>query len=148
MIKAQQLDFSLLDLLMDYVKKQDFHSFVPGKMDDAPSRIIFERDMNWLRQSNKIIADVNEPSHGVGMEIMYAYLHDIPVISLLDEKNKPLSRMVEGSPHVLIIEYSSKEDLEESLEEFQLTELSVKSCLNCSNKYEKTVHHKNQCLKC
>ena len=148
MIKAQQLDFSLLDLLIDYVKKQNFHPFVPGKMDDAPSRIIFERDMNWLRQSSKLIADVNEPSHGVGMEIMYAYLHEIPVICLIDRKNKPLSRMVEGSPHIALIEYSNKEDLIKSLEGYQLMGLDVKFCPNCASQYEKTLHHDNKCLKC
>ena len=145
MIKAQQLDFSLLNLLIDYVEQQYFHPFVPGKMEDAPSKVIFERDMNWLKESSKIIADVNEPSHGVGMEIMYAYIHEIPVICLLDTRNKPLSRMVEGSPHVILLVYDSKEDLVSKLSEFKLNKLSVKLCEKC---HEKTVHQQDTCLKC
>lgn len=145
MIKAKQLDFSLLNLLIDFVKDQNFLPFVPGKMDDATSKAIFERDIYWLKQSNIIIADVNEPSHGVGMEIMYAYIYDIPVIGLIDKKNRPLSRMVEGGPHVVLIEYVSKEDLMDKLSKYQLEELQVKLCNNCN---EKTIHKKNLCLKC
>lgn len=145
MIKAKQLDFSLLDLLIDFVREQNFLPFVPGKMEDAPSKAIFERDINWLKQSNIIIADVNEPSHGVGMEIMYAYIHDIPVICLIDKRNRPLSRMVEGSPHVVLIEYKSKEDLIAKLNQYLLEELNVKLCNSCN---EKTLHKKNLCLKC
>ncbi|MCE7742792.1 MAG: hypothetical protein GOP50_10085 [Candidatus Heimdallarchaeota archaeon] len=145
MIKAQQLDFSLLDYLVEYTKKQNYQPFIPGKMDDAPSKVIFERDMNWLKLSEKIIADVNEPSHGVGMEIMYAYKHDIPVICLLNKKNKPLSRMVEGSPHIILIEYESKEDLDVKLGEMSLDKLDIDLCTNCQ---EKTLHLNKQCLKC
>ena len=145
MIKAQQLDFSLLDFLTEYVKDQNYNPFVPGKMEDAPSKIIFERDMNWLRQSSKIIADVNEPSHGVGMEIMYAYEHNIPVICLLNENNKPLSRMVEGSPHVHLIIYDSKDSLDVQISEIQLDRLNINHCKNCQ---EKTLHIEDTCLKC
>jgi len=145
MIKAQQLDFSLLDYLVDYTEKQDYHPFVPGKMDDALSKVIFERGMNWLKQSDKIIADVNEPSHGVGMEIMYAYNHDIPVICILNKRNKPLSGMVEGSPHIILIEYETQEDLDTKLGDMNLDELEIVLCTNCQ---EKTLHLIKHCLKC
>lgn len=145
MIKANQLDFSLLDFLIDFVEEQGYHPFVPGKMEDASSKVVFERDMNWLKDSTKIIADVNEPSHGVGMEIMYAYKYKIPVICLLNEKNKPLSRMVEGSPNTVIIVYNSKNDLEEKLMNFKLDKTNINFCSKCS---EKTIHLKNDCLIC
>ena len=145
MIKATKLDFSLLDILIDFVEKQNYQVFVPGKMKDTASKAVFERDMNWLRNSSKIIADVNEPSHGVGMEIMYAYLHNIPVICLMNENNKPLSRMVEGSPHTLTIYYSSKKDIEQKLKNVNLDETKI---LNCSNCGEKTIHLNDICLKC
>jgi nucleoside 2-deoxyribosyltransferase len=145
MIKAQQLDFSLLDILIDYTKSQGYNPFVPGKMEDASSKEIYERDMNWLRKSSKIIADVNEPSHGVGMEIMYAYQNDIPVICLLDEKNRPVSRMVEGSPNTVILIYHSKAEIEEKLDQFNLDNTNILLCSRCS---EKTIHLVNKCLKC
>ncbi len=145
MIKAQQLDFSLLDYLVKYAQTQGYNPFVPGKMDDAPSKVIFDRDLNWLKQSSIIIADVNEPSHGVGMELMYAYEHEIPVICLLDEKNVPLSRMVEGGPHTLILKYKTKEDLIEKIEKIDLSKLEINMCETCT---EKTLHLENICKKC
>ncbi len=145
MIKAQQLDFSLLDYLIEYVEKQEFHAYVPGKMDDAPSKVIFERDLNWLKQSSIIIADVNEPSHGVGMELMYAYEHEIPVICLLDQKNIPLSRMVEGGPHTLVLKYKTKEELIEKVEMINMNKLEIKKCEICT---EKTIQLENVCKKC
>lgn len=145
MIKAQHLDFSLLDLLFNFVQEQNFNSFIPGKMKDAPSKVIFDRDMNWLKQSDFIIADVNEPSHGVGMEIMYAYEHNIPVVCLLNTTNKPLSRMVEGSPHVYLLEYTTEQDLIEKLNGIRLAEMEITECKVCQ---EKTLHQRKKCLKC
>ena len=145
MIKAQQLDFSLLDYLIKYTQGQGYRPFVPGKMDDAPSKVIFERDLNWLKKSSVVIADVNEPSHGVGMELMYAYEHEIPVIWLLDEKNVPLSRMVEGGSHTLVLKYKTKEELIEKVEGIDLNNLEIKMCEACT---KKTVHLENICQKC
>lgn len=145
MIKAQQLDFSLLDFLIEYTQGQGYNPFVPGKMDDAPSKIIFKRDLNWLKKSSRIIADVNEPSHGVGMELMYAYEHGIPVICLLDEKNTPLSRMVEGGPHTLILKYKTKEELIEKVEKIDLNKLEIMVCETCA---KETIHLENVCKKC
>ena len=120
MIKSKKIDFSLLEYLINWIEKQGFHTFAPGKMEDAHPKIIFERDIKWLKQSSIIIADVNEPSHGVGMEIMYAYEHSIPVICLINRKNRPLSRMVEGCPITRIIEYDSEENLKEKMEKIRL----------------------------
>ena len=145
MIKSKQIDFSLLDFIVNWVEKQGFQAFVPGKMDDASSKIIFERDLNWLKQSDIIIADVNEPSHGVGMEIMYALEYSIPVLCLLDENNKPLSRMVEGSPHTLIVNYRDKNDLKFQLGLLKLRELNILNCEKCNIK---TIHLGNTCKNC
>ncbi len=145
MIKAAQLDFSLLDILVEFAESQGYNPFVPGKMEDATSKEVFERDMNWLKQSAGIIADVNEPSHGVGMEIMYALQNDMPVICLLNEKNRPLSRMVEGSPNTVVLMYHSKAEIEEKLNKFNLDKTKILFCSNCDNK---TIHLDNYCLKC
>ena len=145
MIKSKQIDFSLLDFIVNWVEKQGYQAFVPGKMEDATPKIIFERDLNWLKQSNVIIADVNEPSHGVGMEIMYAYEHSIPVLCLLNEGNKPLSRMVEGSPHIQLLTYTDNDSLTREMNKFSLIELQVMYCENCD---EKTFHLNKICEKC
>ena len=145
MIKAAQLDFSLLDILVEFAESQGYNPFVPGKMEDATSKEVFERDMNWLKQSAGIIADVNEPSHGVGMEIMYALQNDMPVICLLNEKNRPLSRMVEGSPNTVVLMYHSKAEIEEQLDKFKLDKTMILFCSVCN---DKTIHLDKKCLKC
>ena len=145
MIKSKQIDFSLLDFIVDWIEKQDFQAFVPGKMEDASPKIIFERDINWLKQSSLIVADVNEPSHGVGMEIMYAYEHSIPVLCLLNESNKPLSRMVEGSPHIQLLTYTDNESLTKEMNKFSLNEIQVMYCKKCG---DKTFHQNKICEKC
>ena len=83
MIKAKKIDFPLLDFLEKWVQKQNYKPFTPGKMKDANPQDIFDRDLSMLEKSEIIIADVNEPSHGVGMEIMYGFIYDIPIICTL-----------------------------------------------------------------
>ena len=40
---------------------------------------IYERDTEWLRSSDVLIAECTNPSHGVGYELAYAEAHNIPV---------------------------------------------------------------------
>lgn len=145
MIKSKKIDFSLLDFLIDYSKNQGYHPFVPGKMDDATPKEIYERDIRMLSQSKIILADVNEPSHGVGMEIMYGIKHDIPAICLIMKKNLPLSRMVEGSPNTLILEYETEKELSEKMIKIKIEDIEIKVCSNCK---EKSFHLNNNCVRC
>ena len=145
MIKSVGIDFSLLDIVEDWVTKQQLRPFTPGKMGDTTPEIIFNRDLKMLDKSDFIVADVNEPSHGVGMEIMYAYEHNMPVICLLDKRNKPLSRLVEGSPNVYLIEYENKSELEEKLKRIKLKEASIEFCKECQ---KNTIHIKKTCRRC
>ncbi|MFW9853065.1 MAG: hypothetical protein ACFFDS_08985 [Candidatus Thorarchaeota archaeon] len=145
MIKSKKIDLSLLNFLINYSENQGYHPFTPGKMDDATPKEIYERDIKMLSQSQIILADVNEPSHGVGMEIMYGIKHDIPVICLIMKNNFPLSRMVEGSPNTLILDYETEKELEEKMEKIRIEEIKIKLCKNCK---EKTFHMNNECIKC
>ena len=145
MIKSKKIDFSLLDYLENWVVNQGFSPFIPGKMGDASPKVVFKRDIDMLEKSRYIVADVNEPSHGVGMELMYAYKYEIPVLCFLNTANKPLSRMVKGSPHVLILEYETEEELITNFEEIKLQDLSLNLCVKCS---EKTIHLADKCVKC
>ena len=145
MIKSKKIDFSLLEFLIDFSEEQDYHPFVPGKMDDASPKEIYERDIRMLSQSKIILADVNEPSHGVGMEIMYGIKHHIPAICLIMKKNRPLSRMVEGSPNTLILEYETEQELKEKMKKIKIEEINIKFCENCN---KKSFHLNNNCTKC
>jgi nucleoside 2-deoxyribosyltransferase len=145
MIKSKKIDLSLLHYLEEWIVNQGLSPFIPGKMGDASPKVVFNRDMNMLDKSKYIVADVNEPSHGVGMELMYAYKHEVPVICFLNVANKPLSRMVEGSPHAIILEYENEEELKAKLEKIKLQDLHLVQCDDCS---EKTIHLADKCAKC
>jgi nucleoside 2-deoxyribosyltransferase len=145
MIKSAGIDFSLLDLLEEWIEKQNLISFTPGKLEDTEPEIIFDRDMAMLNKSDYIIADVNEPSHGVGMEIMYAFEHKMPVICVLHKNNKPFSRLGEGSPHLYLIEYENKNDLEIQLNRIELKETIIDFCESCQ---KNTIHIDKVCKKC
>ena len=41
---------------------------------------VFERDTDWLRACDAVIAEVSTPSHGVGFEIAYALERGKPVL--------------------------------------------------------------------
>lgn len=60
---------------------------------------VYRRDIEQLSRSDVMIAYVGEPSTGTGLEIEYAYNHNIPVF-ILYEKGKKISRMLRGCPAI------------------------------------------------
>ncbi len=59
---------------------------------------IYLRDVNWIRESDCLVAEVSTPSHGVGYEIGYALDLDKPVLCLYRE-GVVVSKMITGNPH-------------------------------------------------
>ena len=80
------------------------------------SRDIYERDVNWIRESDLLVAEVSTPSHGVGYEIGYALDLDKPVFCLY-QKGVVVSKMITGNPHPLLtmMEYQDMTHAEEIL---------------------------------
>ncbi|HMZ06659.1 MAG TPA: nucleoside 2-deoxyribosyltransferase [Anaerolineales bacterium] len=58
---------------------------------------VYERDVNWIRECNLLIAEVSVPSHGVGYEIAYALQIGKPVLCISQEGRK-VSKMITGNP--------------------------------------------------
>ncbi len=58
---------------------------------------IYKRDMEWLEQSDCLIADVSNPSLGVGFEVATALFRVRPCLCLY-HKDVFLSRMILGNP--------------------------------------------------
>lgn len=80
---------------------------------------IYSRDMNLLKESGAVIAEVTVPSTGVGYEICRALTLGIPVLCV----HKPealVSAMLLGNPNPLlqIKAYSKKEMLKQIISEF------------------------------
>ncbi len=78
---------------------------------------IHDRDMEWVLESDMLIAEVTTPSLGVGYEIGRAIEHKIPVICLYKNSDKKLSVMLTGSKGVKVIEYTSLEQALETLKQ-------------------------------
>lgn len=89
--------------------------------DHSNDRDIYNRDMDWLRSSHCVVAEVSAPSHGAGFEISYAlFVMGIPVLALHCNLGNRLSAMLEGcdSPNLTVIHYSDKEDIKPHLIDF------------------------------
>ena len=81
----------LLPFIRGILDEKDIDSFV-FEQGGTPQEI-FVRDYSNLESSDLIIAEVSEPSHGVGAEIALAFSHGLGIILLL-EQGKRLSSLI------------------------------------------------------
>ena len=75
---------------------------------------IYERDIDWIKQSDIMIAEVSTPSLGVGYEIAYAERLNKKIICLC-ENTANLSAMISGNPKLDLILYSKVDELKKKL---------------------------------
>jgi nucleoside 2-deoxyribosyltransferase len=80
---------------------------------------VFQRDTQWLRDCDAVIAEVSTPSHGVGFEIAYALDRGIPVLCLARD-GVPVSKMLTGirQAHFEFQIYGRPTEAEASMEAF------------------------------
>lgn len=75
---------------------------------------IHDEDMDWLLQSDLVIAEVTTPSLGVGYEIGRALEHNKPIITLFRPyESRRLSAMIEGSDAIACYNY---QDLSQAIQ--------------------------------
>ena len=58
---------------------------------------VYTRDVDWIRTSDVLIAEVSVPSHGVGYEIAFALGLGKPVLCVYQTGRK-VSKMITGNP--------------------------------------------------
>jgi 2'-deoxynucleoside 5'-phosphate N-hydrolase len=75
---------------------------------------VYQRDVEWIRNADALIAEVSVPSHGVGYEIGYALQVGKKVLCL-SKAGRKLSKMVSGNPDPNL-QVSSYEDNQEAIE--------------------------------
>ncbi len=79
-------------------------------------KFIYERDIKWLKSSDFVIAEVTNPSLGVGYELAIAEHHSKPILALFrPNTNGQLSAMLLGNPKVKVIEYEEVSELEKQI---------------------------------
>jgi 2'-deoxynucleoside 5'-phosphate N-hydrolase len=87
-------------------------------------RNVYERDVNWIKNCDVLIAEVSVPSHGVGYEIGFA-LNIGKAVLCLYQKDIRVSKMITGNPDpALTINLYS--DMEEAISQARLFLTSVK----------------------
>lgn len=94
-------------VLTEYIGKTNMSLKVQTKEIDAH---IYERDTEWLRQSDMVIAECSCPSLGVGYELGYAEAHGIPVYIFYNRSKTNLSAMLNGNSYFTVIPYESEEE--------------------------------------
>ncbi len=74
-------------------------------------RDVYERDVNWIKNCDALVAEVSIPSHGVGYEIGFALNIGKPVLCL-HHKERKVSKMITGNPDpaLTVCSYSSIEE--------------------------------------
>jgi 2'-deoxynucleoside 5'-phosphate N-hydrolase len=80
---------------------------------------IYERDVEWLRGADAVIAEISNPSLGVGYEISYALQCKKPVLALY-AKTLFVSRMITGNndPLLRVCEYDSAAEWRREMDSF------------------------------
>jgi nucleoside 2-deoxyribosyltransferase len=72
---------------------------------------VYERDINWIKNCDALVAEVGVPSHGVGYEIGFALNIGKPVLCL-HQKDRKVSKMITGNknPALTIQAYTDVEN--------------------------------------
>lgn len=84
--------------------------------EELASTDIRNRDKDWVREADIIIAEVTTPSLGVGMELGWAEEWGKKVICFYREQDeRRLSALVDGSPNFDLFRYKDISELKEVL---------------------------------
>jgi nucleoside 2-deoxyribosyltransferase len=111
----QGLYFQIVDLLKKYgevltehVANKNISSYGENLMEDY----IYKRDINWLLQSDAVVAEVTVASTGVGYEVARAEVAKKKVLCVWREVtgSRP-SSMILGNNHIKIERYKDLKDL-------------------------------------
>lgn len=88
----------------------------------GPTGDTWSNDIRWIGQADALIAEVTNPSLGVGYEIAKAEKMGKPVLCLFrPQGERKLSAMIDGSPHVTIFKYKNPLSAEHAVSAFLST---------------------------
>ena len=80
---------------------------------------IFKRDMKWLKKADIVVAEVTNPSLGVGYELAMAEKMNKKILCLYrPSRGKSLSAMVRGNIKFKVIDYKTLKDARKIIDKF------------------------------
>jgi len=84
-----------------------------------PAKQIYNRDISMIEKCDAVIAEVSNPSLGVGYELAYAENRHKPILCLFDARSdRKLSAMITGNDYFIVKKYSTDLEIAEYIEEF------------------------------
>lgn len=87
--------------------------------EQIPEAEIYRRDMEWLMSADAVVAEVTNPSLGVGYEIGQYDATGRPLLCLYREvPGKRISAMLIGNPRIKVVPYQNMADVESILVDF------------------------------
>lgn len=107
MLYAQIIEYlkTFGEVLTEHIGSPSLTSAGDDGLDDC---FIHDRDLEWLKSSDVLVAEVTTVSMGVGYEIGRAVESGKPVLCLFrPSSGKNLSAMIAGCPDLTLAEYSS-----------------------------------------
>lgn len=125
-IRGGRDDADSYALLVEHIKTKAIclsEIFADGKLSASgslgTSEEIYAKDIAWVKQADAIIAEVTNPSLGVGYEIAKAEEWNKPVLALFrDDGTRKLSAMIGGAPGVTNRSYTSLDEAYQAIDEF------------------------------
>ena len=111
----------LIQYIKQYGRVMTEHSFDFSYEDEIKKDDvwIYTTDMDWLSESDALIAEVTAPSLGVGYEIAKAEEWGIPILMLYrDTPARKPSAMLNGNKNLPMIVYNDKKEVLEAIDAF------------------------------
>lgn len=94
-------------------------SITPEGEKTLTDNFIYNRDMDWLSSSDVIVAEVSNPSLGVGFEIASAIGMKKKILCLYKKQvNKSLSAMIAGCPDITVKGYVEMYEVKITIKDF------------------------------
>ncbi len=85
--------------------------------EESTDQYIFERDCRWIQEADIIVAEVSNPSLGVGFEIRLAQSQGKRIICFYRKNSeKKLSAMIAGNDYLTIFVYETIDDVKNFLD--------------------------------
>tara|TARA_B100000700_G_C14922285_1_gene797636 strand:+ start:796 stop:1209 length:414 start_codon:yes stop_codon:yes gene_type:complete len=104
------------NVLTEHIGDEKLDSFGEHDIND---RYIHDRDMHWLLKSDIMIAEVTNPSLGVGYEIGRALENNKKIICLFRENDsQKLSAMISGAKKLNCIKYIDINDFKNKINQY------------------------------
>ena len=119
-IRGGRQDAALYSELIDFIKRYVGDQSLTGNQGEGyNASYIYSRDLDWLKSSDLMIAEVSTPSLGVGYEIATAIHLNKKILCLYNPvKGRKLSAMIAGSPDVEVYAYTDLEEAKKVVDTF------------------------------